>query len=143
MAARDGGLTLPEALERLGLDRRASLADARKAYRRLSLKHHPDLFQDPGEKLAAHRRFLKIRDAYEFLRKHPELLRGARPAEPAADDPVAARIDAILRRYRELHSVRPSPAADLLRRVLDGIPAFFVWLLFGGIVAALLMRPAR
>ena len=67
------GITVPVALARLGLDGRANFSDVHDAYRRLSLAHHPDRIQDPGRKLAAHRRFLEIRDAYEFLRRRAQL----------------------------------------------------------------------
>jgi hypothetical protein len=145
MEPRDKGITLPGALERLGLDRRATPADVRKAYRRLSLANHPDRIQDPGEKLAAQRRFMRIRDAYEFLHRHPHLLGGfqpgtpvARHAEPAPDS-AEARVERIIRRYRELHAVRPSPAAEYLSGVLEGdLPTIFVWGCYVFLVAALL-----
>jgi curved DNA-binding protein CbpA len=139
---------LSSALERLGLDSSAKASDVRLAYRRLSLEHHPDRVQDPDGKLAAQRRFMKIRDAYEFLRKRPQLLRGFQPAKPgggtaAAPDSVEASIDKILRRYRELHAVRPSPAAEFLRVYLDHwIPVCIVWALYIAFVAALIIRPS-
>lgn len=141
-------ITLATALERLGLDRRADAAGVRKAYRSLSLEHHPDRVLDPADKAAAQRRFMKIRDAYEFLRRHPHLLGGFRVEKPgaakteAAPDPVDARIDEVLRRYRELHAVRPSPAAEFLNRSLDEPGVIFcLWTLYLIFIAALLARP--
>lgn len=141
-------MTLTAALACLGLDARAKPADVRAAYRRLSLEHHPDRVQDPDDKLAAQRRFMKIRDAYEFLRRRPQLLNGHRPSRPggeaeAAPDPVEAGIDEVLRRYRELHAVRPSPVARFLGGFLDHwIPLSVVCALYAVLVAALLLRPA-
>lgn len=141
-------ITLAAALERLGLDRRADAAAVRKAYRRLSLEHHPDRVLDAADKAAAQRRFMKIRDAYEFLRRRPQLLAGSRPVKPggakteAAPDPVDARIETMIRRYRELHAVRPSPAAEFLNGLLDEQSVMCgVWALYLVFVAALLARP--
>lgn len=50
--------------ELLGVDRKASPEDIRKAYRRLARKHHPDL--NPGDK-AAEDRFKKVQEAYDIL----------------------------------------------------------------------------
>ena len=147
MASGQEGITLAAALERLGLDRRAEYAAVRRAYRRLSLAHHPDRIRDPDDVLAAQRRFMTIRDAYEFLRRHPHLLSGYRPEKrgprpAAAPDSVEVRIEKIIRRYRELHAVRPSPAAEFLSRLLDDwVPLAFVWVLYVAFVAALIFRP--
>lgn len=50
--------------EILGVDRKASLADIKKAYRKLARKYHPDL--NPGDK-AAEARFKEIQEAYGVL----------------------------------------------------------------------------
>jgi hypothetical protein len=143
------GITLAAALERLELDRRADMPAVRKAYRRLSLEHHPDRIRDPDDVLAAQRRFMKIRDAYEFLHRHPHLLQGYRPERPgaarssSAPDTVEVRIEKIIRRYRELHAVKPSPAAEFLSRFLDDwVPIPFVWALYAAFVAALIVWPS-
>src|SRR6185436_10615178 len=60
----------------LGLDKKASAADIKRAYRRLARKHHPDL--NPGDK-AAEQKFKDINEANEVLgdpekrRKYDEL----------------------------------------------------------------------
>src|SRR3954465_6338629 len=60
----------------LGLDKKATDADIKKAYRRLARKHHPDL--NPGDK-AAETKFKEINEANEVLgdpekrRKYDEL----------------------------------------------------------------------
>lgn len=48
----------------LGIDRKASLSDIRKAYRKLARKYHPDL--NPGDK-EAEARFKEIQEAYSVL----------------------------------------------------------------------------
>lgn len=48
----------------LGVDKKASLADIKKAYRKLARKHHPDL--NPGDK-AAEAKFREIQEAYSVL----------------------------------------------------------------------------
>ena len=48
----------------LGVDRKVSLAEIKKAYRRLARKYHPDL--NPGDK-AAEAKFKEIQEAYSVL----------------------------------------------------------------------------
>ncbi|MBI1950799.1 MAG: J domain-containing protein [Acidobacteria bacterium] len=50
--------------EVLGVERKARLADIKKAYRRLARKHHPDL--NPGDK-RSEERFKQISEAYDVL----------------------------------------------------------------------------
>lgn len=50
--------------ETLGVSKKASADDIRKAYRRLARKHHPDL--NPGDK-AAGDKFKKLQEAYDVL----------------------------------------------------------------------------
>ncbi len=48
----------------LGLDRKASADDIRKAYRKLAMQHHPD--KNPGDK-KAEEKFKEINEAYQVL----------------------------------------------------------------------------
>src|SRR3989337_4013040 len=48
----------------LGVDRKATAGEIRKAYKRLARKHHPDL--NPGDK-SAEERFKRISEAYDVL----------------------------------------------------------------------------
>ncbi len=48
----------------LGIDRKASADDIKKAFRKLARKYHPDL--NPGDKTAEHK-FKEINEAYEVL----------------------------------------------------------------------------
>jgi DnaJ-class molecular chaperone len=50
--------------ETLGLDKKASAADIKRAYRRLARKYHPDL--NPGDK-AAEAKFKAVNEAHEVL----------------------------------------------------------------------------
>ena len=51
--------------ETLGVNRNASAAELKAAYRELAKKHHPD--RNPGDDSAEHR-FKEISEAYEVLR---------------------------------------------------------------------------
>jgi molecular chaperone DnaJ len=53
-----------EYYETLGVERKASSDDIRKAYRKLARKYHPDL--NPGDK-AAEDRFKNVQEAYDIL----------------------------------------------------------------------------
>jgi molecular chaperone DnaJ len=70
----------------LGLERAASLADIKRAYRRLARKYHPDI--NPGDGLAA-ARFRQITQAYETL-SDPERRRRY-DSSGAVDEPSAPR----------------------------------------------------
>ena len=50
--------------ETLGIERKASADDVRKAYRKLARKYHPDL--NPGDK-SAEERFKNVQEAYDVL----------------------------------------------------------------------------
>lgn len=66
----------------LGVPSTATAAEIRKAYLKLSLKHHPD--KNPGNVQAAQAKFVEIGRAYEVLsneitrREYDQLLRGGR-----------------------------------------------------------------
>jgi molecular chaperone DnaJ len=49
----------------LGVNKKASLAEIKKAYRKLARKHHPDL--NPGD-ATAEKKFKEINEAYEILK---------------------------------------------------------------------------
>src|ERR1039458_4288852 len=53
-----------EYYETLGVERKASVDDIRKAYRKLARKYHPDL--NPGDK-ASEDRFKNVQEAYDIL----------------------------------------------------------------------------
>src|SRR6202042_1747855 len=53
-----------EYYETLGVERKASADDIRKAYRKLARKYHPDL--NPGDK-SAEDRFKNVQEAYDIL----------------------------------------------------------------------------
>jgi molecular chaperone DnaJ len=56
--------TTKDYYETLGIDRKASQDDIKKAFRKLARKYHPDL--NPGDKTAEHK-FKEINEAYEVL----------------------------------------------------------------------------
>ena len=66
----------------LGVDRKASEKDIKKAYRRLAREHHPDL--NPGDKRAEDR-FKDINEAHEVL-SDPE--KRASPAREPGTWPI-------------------------------------------------------
>src|SRR5215468_5719705 len=53
-----------EYYDTLGVERKASTDDIRKAYRKLARKYHPDL--NPGDK-SAEERFKNVQEAYDIL----------------------------------------------------------------------------
>jgi molecular chaperone DnaJ len=57
-------LNLKDALRSLGLIQIQNIDEARKAYRKLALKFHPD--HNPGDKIAEER-FKELKDAYDFI----------------------------------------------------------------------------
>src|SRR5215831_10435084 len=53
----------PDYYKVLGVDKKASQEDIKKAYRKLARKYHPDTNKDPG----AEERFKQISEAYDVL----------------------------------------------------------------------------
>lgn len=76
--------------EVLGVDRQASGADIKAAYRRLALQHHPD--RNPGER-AAEERFKEISQAYAVLGDEEKRARYDRFGPVAADLPFGNDAD--------------------------------------------------
>jgi len=71
-----------QAYDILGLGPGATPLEVKRAYRKAALAWHPDRSPTQGERLLYVKRFLKVRDAYEFLRANdfPDL-----PAKPEED----------------------------------------------------------
>ncbi|MCC5860229.1 MAG: DnaJ domain-containing protein [Ectothiorhodospiraceae bacterium] len=76
----------------LGVDRKASQADIKKAYRRLARKYHPDVSKEPD----AEARFKEISEAYEVLHD---------PEKRAAYDQLGSG-------WRQGQDFRPPPGWD-------------------------------
>jgi DnaJ-class molecular chaperone len=57
----------PDPYNILGVDRKATVAEIRSAYRKLVLKCHPDKVEDPALKLIKQDEFQKVQEAYELL----------------------------------------------------------------------------
>ena len=57
--------------EILGISKNADASEIKKAYRKMAVKHHPDKFNQLGEEqqLAAKKKFQKIQEAYQHLKK--------------------------------------------------------------------------
>jgi len=64
--------SVPDPYKTLGVDRNASDADIKKAYKEKALKWHPD--KNPDNKEAAQQRFAEAASAYDIL-KDPETRR--------------------------------------------------------------------
>ncbi|MBX7201541.1 MAG: DnaJ domain-containing protein [Bacteroidia bacterium] len=62
-------MTIPEALQILELKIPVSANDLRKAFREKAMRYHPDKFIDPREQQQASARFIRAKDAYNFLLK--------------------------------------------------------------------------
>ena len=60
-------LKIIQAREVLGVQEDASEVQIKKAYHKLAIKNHPDKFQCEDEKKAAQERFIKIKEAYEYI----------------------------------------------------------------------------
>mmetsp|Transcript_16975 Transcript_16975/g.30700 ORF Transcript_16975/g.30700 Transcript_16975/m.30700 type:complete len:219 (+) Transcript_16975:120-776(+) len=84
----------------LGLESGASVAEARRAYKRLALAHHPDKHSGEKEKAAATEKFRKLVEAFETISGH------------AAEVPaMAAATEGTKKRRWHLVVVEP-PAGD-------------------------------
>ncbi len=103
-------MTRGQALQTLGLDAQADHETIRRRYRRLCLKLHPDLFQDPREKAEANGAFLRVRDAYEFFKTNRSLFRGAaegrRRAVVEEHDEWHREMEGLLKRRRREQAAR-------------------------------------
>ncbi|KAI3942789.1 hypothetical protein MKW92_005643 [Papaver armeniacum] len=51
----------------LDANKNVDYEDIKKAYRRMALQYHPDIFHDPSRKQELTQRFVEIRKAYETL----------------------------------------------------------------------------
>jgi len=103
----------------LGIERAATLAEIKRAYRRLARRYHPDL--NPGDQLAA-ARFGEIVRAYETLsdperrRRYDQL--GYEPAAPEAVTGFAG-----FDFSASVHAVNQSTFGDLFEEVFRGAQA--------------------
>src|SRR5271166_2724958 len=98
----------------LGVDRRASDAELRAAYRRLVQLHHPD--HNQGSPAAA-RRFEEVQDAYaqiaKLRRTSPPV--DQEPPRSPADPDVESRLADIERQVREARAARERARQAALR----------------------------
>src|SRR6266704_1292594 len=107
----------------LGVERKASAAEIKAAYRKLARKHHPDV--NPNNK-EAERRFKEINEAYQVLsdaekrKKYDEL---------GADWERGAAEDEMMRRYARASAQAGAGAAtgggfsDFFERFFGGLGA--------------------
>ncbi|KAL1392723.1 hypothetical protein HDK64DRAFT_264677 [Phyllosticta capitalensis] len=133
----------PDPYAALGVDKNATGAAIKTAYRKLALKSHPDKFPD-AEKAIKADEFHRIQQAYEILAdddrrerynaqvrlaelRREALERGMRSSEPPKDSPRAAAYDVRTPRgaysARETKSTKPEPktraAYDSDERIYD------------------------
>jgi len=102
--------------EVLGVAREASLADIKKAYRQLALKHHPD--RNPGDK-QAEERFKEAAEAYAILADDDKRARYDRFGHAGVSGPAGAQ------------GFDPSVFADF-GDIFGGLGDIFGFDLFGG-----------
>jgi DnaJ like chaperone protein len=59
----------------LGVDRKASVEDLKKAYRKMANKYHPDKVSHLGEdfRIAAKEKFQKVNEAYSQIKKERKI----------------------------------------------------------------------
>jgi len=93
----DSSSKFPEYYVLLNIPRTASTDDVRTAYKRESLRTHPDRLQKatPAEKKAATERFQAVADAYYVLsdparRREYDILLQSRPTSSQSSDPSAS-----------------------------------------------------
>jgi DnaJ domain len=75
----------------LGVERGASQATIKAAWRRLAREHHPDLATDEAARRRADRRMAEINAAYELARKAPAGRRAAKGARGGGEENGPAR----------------------------------------------------
>ena len=68
--------TIDAAYKILEIDRNASIADIKKAYRAMAVKYHPDKVAYLGEEMknAANEKFQKLNQAYELIKKERDFV---------------------------------------------------------------------
>ena len=112
----DAELTLSEAREILGLNSQASVEDARRAYRQLALRQHPDKSAEPDAKA----KFQRINDAWMRLQAwhedHEEQTAAAVDETAADDDP---QLQAQLERQSQAFDRAERDALDQLERSIQ------------------------
>ena len=84
------GAPIRDHYEVLGLDRQASAAEIKAAYRRLALQHHPD--RNPGDR-AAEEKFKEMSQAYAVLSDEDKRAHYDRFGAAAGDLPFGAEAD--------------------------------------------------
>jgi preprotein translocase subunit Sec63 len=67
-AAQWRAATARDPYQILGVDRGASDAEIKRAYRKMARQHHPDLQMGEAQKNTSEERFKEVNDAYETLR---------------------------------------------------------------------------
>jgi len=93
----DSSTKFPEYYALLNIPKTASTEEVRSAYKRESLRTHPDRIQNatPAEKRAATERFQAVADAYYVLsdparRREYDILLQSRPSSSRSSDPSAS-----------------------------------------------------
>ena len=96
--------------EVLGVEKNASDAEIKKAYRKLAMKYHPD--QNPGDK-SAEEKFKEVNEAYEVL---------SDADKKALADSAASAISAIFSAISSAAAHRRPHAEAARRRVRTSSP---------------------
>ena len=120
-------MTTEQAYSLLAVEPGASPKDVQRAYRKQALRFHPDRAGTPDEASYFTRRFMEVRDAYEYLRSQgfpvPEtqvVLEDVMPGEWARGRSFAPKDDQEARRFKREtdYEVKIGPGTIILWGVI-------------------------
>jgi predicted Zn-dependent protease len=107
----------------LGVARTASSAEIRQAYLRLAREHHPDRFQDPGERARAQQQFQAISEAFNTLSSDERRRQyDAQISKPRLETPEEIAQDAFAKARAKLEARDYAGAVELINIAIHHAP---------------------